>query len=167
MKNKTLIILTIAAVVIVGGVFVIAQRSMPNGTLTGPGMHYGMRHGGGRGMMMGLRQLGLTSEQQSKVKEILEANKGTVQPIREQLRANHEKLAALGGSFDDAQVTAIAKEQGDLMTQMIVARQKVKAQIFALLTDEQKAKAEQVRLGMKQRFKNRMNRFGDGDQESE
>ena len=113
--------------------------------------------------MMGLRQLDLTSDQQAKVKEILDANKGTVQPLREQLKANHEKLAALGGNFDEGQVTAIAREQGDLMSQMIVARQKVKSQIFAILTDEQKAKATQLQQQMKQRFENRMKGFGGGD----
>jgi Spy/CpxP family protein refolding chaperone len=164
MKKNTIVILAVAAVLIVGGVFVIAQRKAQTGTWDGPGMHFAMRHGGGgRGMMMGLRQLDLTSDQQAKVKEILDANKGTVQPLREQLKANHEKLAALGGNFDEGQVTAIAREQGDLMSQMIVARQKVKSQIFAILTDEQKAKATQLQQQMKQRFENRMKGFGGGD----
>jgi hypothetical protein len=39
------------------------------------------------------------------------------------------------------------------MAQMIVARQHVKSQIFAILTDEQKAKAEQLHEGMMKRFK--------------
>ena len=131
MKRKTIAILAVAAILVIGGVFAIAQRAAHKGF----GGH-GMR--GEQGAMMMLRRLDLTSDQQAKVKEIFEANKGTVQPLREQLKANHEKLAALGGDFDEGQVTAIAKEQGDLMSQMIVARQKVKSQIFAILTDDQR-----------------------------
>ena len=162
MKKKTIAILAVAAILVIGGVFAFAQRAMHKGF----GGH-GMR--GEQGAMMMLQHLDLTSEQQAKVKEIFEANKGTVQPLREQLKANHEKLAALGGTFDEGQVTAIAKEQGDLMSQMIVARQKVKSEIFALLTDEQKAKAEQFRNRMKQHFQDRTKgpRGGDSQKREE
>ena len=149
-----------AAILVIGGVFAIAQRAMHKGF----GGH-GMR--GEQGAMMMLRRLDLTSDQQAKVKEIFEANKGTVQPLREQLKANHEKLAALGGNFDEGQVTAIAKEQGELMSQMIVASQKVKSQIFAILTDDQKAKAQQLGQEMKQRFQDRMKGLRSDQQKSE
>ena len=79
MKKKTMVILAAAAVLAVGGVFVIAQRAMHRGF----GGH-GMGPGGGRGAMMFLKALDLTQDQQAKVKEILDANKGTMQPIREQ-----------------------------------------------------------------------------------
>ena len=79
------------------------------------------------------------------------------------MKANHQKLADLKGNFDEAAVTEVAKNQGDLMAQMIVARQRVKSEIFAILTDEQKAKAEQLHEGMMKRFKDRMNSWNDGD----
>jgi Spy/CpxP family protein refolding chaperone len=157
MKKKSIAILAVAAILVIGGVFAIAQRAAHKG-FGGHGMH-----GGQGAMMMILKRLDLTSDQQAKVKDIFEANKGTVLPIFEQLKANHEKLASLGENFDEGQVTAIAKEQGELMSQMIVERQKVKSQIFAILTDGQKAKAEQLRTEMKQRFQNRMKGFGEGD----
>ena len=160
MKSKTTAILAVAAILVIGVAFAIAQRSMHKGF----GGH-GMR--GRQGAMMMLRRLDLTSDQQAKVKEIFEANKGTVQPLREQLKANHEKLAALGGNFDEGQVTAIAKEQGELMSQMIVARQKVKAEIFAILTDEQKAKAQQLGQEMTQHFQDRMRGLRGDSQKSE
>jgi len=156
MKRKSIPILAVAAILVIGGVFAIAQRAAHKG-FGGHGMH------GRQGAMMMLKRLDLTSDQQDKVKDIFEANKGTVQPIFAELKTNHEKLASLGGNFDEGQVTAIAKEQGELMSQLIVARQKVKSQIFAILTDEQKAKAEQLRTEMKQRFQNRMKGFGERD----
>jgi protein CpxP len=150
MKTRTISILAATAVLLIGGAFVVAQRIMHRG---------GFGHGGPAAMVF--RQLNLTDDQKAKVKEILEANKGTIQPIREAMKANHEKLAALKGNFDEAQVSAIAKEQGDLTAQMIVARQRVKSQIFAILTDDQKAKAAQLHETMRQRFQNRMKSWGE------
>ena len=148
-----MIILAVAAVLVVGGVFVIAQRGMQRG--------FGGRHmgPGGPGAMMMFRQLNLTDDQKAKGKEIFEASIGSIQPIREQMKANHEKLASLNGSDED-QLQALAKQQGDLMAQMIVAREHVKSQIFAILTDEQKTKATQLRDQMKERFQNRMKSWG-------
>ena len=148
MKTRTIAILAASAVLLVGGMFAVAQRVM----------HKSM-HGPGRGPMMMFRQLNLTDDQKGKVKEIFEANKGTAQPLMEQLKANHERIAALNGS-DDAQLQTLAKQQGDLIAQMIVAREHVKSQVFAILTDEQKAKAEQMRDQMKQRFQDRMKNWG-------
>ena len=160
MKRKSIAIIAVVGILVIGGVFAIAQRAMHRG-FGGRGMH------GGQGAMMMLKRLDLTSDQQAKVKEIFEANKGTVQPIFTQLKANHEKLNALGGNFDEGQVSAIAKEQGDLTSQLVVARQKVKSQIFAILTDDQKAKAAQLQQEMKQRFQNRTKGFGSESQKSE
>jgi protein CpxP len=148
MKTRTIAILAASAVLLVGGMFVVAQRVMQKGM-----------YGRGHGAMMMFRQLNLTDDQKAKVKEIFEANKGTAQPLMEQLKANHEKIAALNGS-DDAQLQTLAKQQGDLLAQMIVAREHVKSQVFAILTDEQKAKAAQVKDQMKQRFQDRMKTWG-------
>ena len=158
MKKISIAIIVVAAVLVVGGIFAIAQRAAHH-RFRDLGMH------GERGIMMALRSLDLTDEQKSKVKEILDANRSTIQPIRGQMRTNHEKLAALKGNFDDAAVTEIAKNQGDLTEQLIVARQHVKSQIFAILTDEQKAKAEKLREGMMQRFNDRMRSWKDKTEE--
>jgi protein CpxP len=145
MRTRTIAILAASAVILVGGMFVVAQRVLHKG--------FAGHHGGPAAI---LRQLDLTDEQKAKVKEIMEANRATVKPIREAMKANREKLAAMNGSFDEAAVSEIAKNQGDLTAQMIVARERVKSQIFAILTDEQKAKATEVRDQMRQRFRDRM-----------
>ena len=41
-------------------------------------------------------------------------------------------------------VSQIAAEQGQLSAQLIVEKERVKSQIFAILTDEQKAKAVEL-----------------------
>jgi len=154
MNKKMIAILAVAAILVIGGVFAIAQRAIHG--------RQGM-HGRQRPALMMLRKLDLTADQQARVKQIFEDNKTVVQPIREQLKANRENLADMKGTFDEAQVSQIAKSQGDLTAQLIVARQKVKSQIFAILTDEQKAKADQLRQDMKQRFQERFKNGADDD----
>jgi len=154
MRKNTIAILGVMAVLVIGGMFAIAQRTMHHGA-----GGRGMQRRGEMALIKFLGRLDLTDEQKGKVKEILESNKGTVQPIRDELRTNHEKLAVLGGNFDEQQVSTIAKEQGELMSQLIVARQRVKSQIFAILSDDQKAKAEQIRQDLKTRFRDKMKSF--------
>lgn len=144
MKKRTIAILAIA-VLALGAIFVVAQRAA----------HKGAGFRGHQGVGMALRALDLSDDQKAKVKEIFEANKATVEPIRESMKANHEKLVSLSGTLDEAQVSEIAKNQGELTAQLIVTKERVKSQIFALLTDEQKAKAAKFREGMKQRFQER------------
>ncbi|MFT3744625.1 MAG: Spy/CpxP family protein refolding chaperone [Pyrinomonadaceae bacterium] len=144
-----------AAILITGSMFVIAQRSGGKG-----GHEFGRGPAGHRGFGLAFRGLDLTDEQKAKVKEIIDSSKTAVQPLMEQTRTNHDKLRGLGadGKFDQTQVEAIAQEQGDLTAKMIVEKEKVQAQIFAILTDEQRTKAADRRTRFEQRFKDRKER---------
>lgn len=157
MKKRTIAILAIG-ILVIGAAFVLAQKAVHKG-FDG---HGGFRGHGGMGMMF--RGLNLTDEQKAKVKEIMETNKATFQPLMQSLRENHKKLADLtaDGNFDEAKVQALAAEQGNLTAKLIVEKERVKSQVFAILTDEQKAKAAQMGEQMKDRFKNRM-KDGDAD----
>ena len=168
------IITAILAIVLVaiGAMFIFAQTAdKPEGKRGfGKRGHFGKR--GGQGMMF--RGLELTDEQKSQMKQIRQTSKETVKPIREQMKANRQKLAELSanGDFDQAQVQALAAQQGNLMTQMIVEREKIKSQIFNILTPEQKTKAAEMKAQFKQKMQerrqNRMDkRNGRGKQDSE
>jgi periplasmic protein CpxP/Spy len=160
--KKGVIAIIVLVVVVAGSIFVIAQKAH-----RGDHGQFGAM-GGHRGMMgMALRGLNLTDDQKAKVKDILSANRGNVEPLMQQARDNRKQLAALGtdGNFDQAKVEALASQQADIMSKMIVNREKVKAQIFAILTDEQKAKAAEMRQKMEQRFKDRQGKNPKGDKE--
>ncbi|MEP6789599.1 MAG: Spy/CpxP family protein refolding chaperone [Acidobacteriota bacterium] len=145
--KKVIIGIIAAALLITGAVFVIAQKA---GRKDGPGFG----HGHGSGFALALRGLDLTDEQKAKVKEIMDASKASVEPLMQQMRDNHAKIAALGtdGKFDQPQVEALAHLQGSITSQMILEREKVKAQVFAILTDEQKAKAAEMRTKFEERI---------------
>lgn len=154
MKKAVLGILAFA-ILAAGAIFVVGQiggRKAPEGMRGG--------RGGGHMMGMALRGLDLTDDQKAKVREITDAAKTSVEPLMQQMKANHQNLASLGtdGNFDQAKVEALANEQAGIMSKLIVEREKTKAQIFALLTDAQKAKAAEIR----QKFGDRMKGHGHG-----
>lgn len=142
---KKVIVAVVAVVVLtVGAIVIIAQR-------------HGGKHGspGQRGTGMVLKKLDLTDEQKAQAKEIVKAafekNKG----VFEAMKANREKMkaATANGAFDEAAVTAIAAEQGQLSAQLIVEKERTKSQIFAILTDDQKAKAVELEKAFEGRMK--------------
>ena len=146
---RKIIIGIIAVVVLAGGaIFVVAQKARHSG---GPGFG----HCRGDHIGMALRGLDLTDEQKAKVKEIMDASKANVEPLIQQMRDNHKTIADLGtnGAFDQAKVEAAASEQGNTMAKLIVEKEKAKAQVFALFTDDQKAKAAAMRAKFEEHFK--------------
>ena len=149
--KKVIFGLIAAALLVTASIFVIAQKTHKDGHGSGPGRG----HRGGVGMA--LRGLDLTDEQKAQVKEIMGSSRTAVEPLMQQKRDTHDKIRVLGtdGKFDQAQVEALAAEQGKITAKMIVEKEKAKAQIFAILTDEQKAKAETTRKNFEEKFKNR------------
>lgn len=152
MKRNIVIGLIAFAVIAVGTIFVIGQFT--GGAETRGSRKGGMHRGGGERMFRGLD---LTDEQQAKVKELRDAHQAAVAPLHEAMKANREKLdaATVNGAFDEATVTAIANEHGAIASQMLVAREKMRSQVFGLLNDEQKAKFAEMKM-------NRGDGFGEG-----
>jgi protein CpxP len=147
MKKITIAIIAIA-VLALGAIFVAAQKSGGGEGHGKRGFGHGRGHGGG-GMM--LRGLDLTDDQKNQVKQIMEASKSKVQPLRESMKANRDKLhqATADGKFDEAQVQALATEQANISAQLLVERTRTKSQIFQILTPEQRTKAAQMKESFK------------------
>ncbi len=56
------------------------------------------------------------------------------------------------GQFDEAKVQAVAKGQAEIISQLIVEKARMKSRMYAVLTPEQRAKAEQMRESWKARL---------------
>ncbi len=147
MKRRSMILAVLAcAVVFAGQAF--AQ---------GPGR--GMGPGGGMGapgMMLG--NLDLTDAQKEQVKTLMAAFRTAVEPYRSQSRDLSEemKTATAHGAFDEAQVRAIAEKQAKVNVELAVASEKLRSEIYALLTPEQRAKLEQEQARMPNGMRRRM-----------
>ncbi len=99
-------------------------------------------------------QLGLSEEQQTRIRQIMEEERATAEPLMRQLKAVHDQLRPLGndGVFNEAQVRVLAQQQAQTMTELIVAKERTKARVAAVLTPEQRERAKQ----MLERFHQRM-----------
>ena len=130
------------------------------------GHHGKMHHRGKRGkhmMKRMARKLGLTDEQKAEMKTLREAHREEMKPLREQRKAIRTSLEALdpAAADYDAQITVIADQQANLARQMFILKNKMKQQMSAVLTDEQRAKMKEMRAERKQRKEQRRARWNE------
>jgi periplasmic protein CpxP/Spy len=100
-------------------------------------------HGGGfGGPGMTLRGLDLTDSQKAQVKQIMTSEKPTLGPLVQQEMQNHQQMTALvrGGGFEETKAQPIAAQEAQIHSQIVMERAKIEAQIYQLLTPEQKTK---------------------------
>ncbi len=159
MKKVTIAILAVA-VLALGAVFIFAQKGeMRRGGFGGKGF-------GGPGFERMFEKLNLSDEQKTQVKTILEDSKTRIKPLMESIRENHKQIENLGtdGVFNEPQVQQFATAQAETTKQLVIEKERTKAQIFAILTPEQRTQAAQMKEQMKDRFKDRFKkRFGGKD----
>lgn len=149
-KTKRIIVAISAAVVLVAGAtFAFAQSR--RGHFAGTGLPMFAQKFLDRASVM----LDLTDQQEAQIKAILETEKPKVQPLIAELAVGRKALqeATDNGAFNEAQVKALADKQGETLAALIVEKERVKTQIYAVLTPEQRAKAEQFRSRIEDRIK--------------
>lgn len=106
--------------------------------------------------------LDLTDAQQTQMKAIMTKEKPTIQPLMEQLRQAHQQLRQLeqSGTFDEAKVRAVAAQQSQTMTDLIVEKARAKSEMMQVLTADQKAKLQKIESRHAQRMANHSQRQG-------
>lgn len=105
----------------------------------------GMQGGMGRGF-----GFDLSEEQKTEMGKIREEMLPMMGELRGKMQANHEQLRALrqSGSMDQATITKLADQKGELIAEMIKMRSQHQARMKALLTEEQREQMHQRRQGM-------------------
>ena len=163
---KTLTKTALAATLIAGSVGLTTMVSaMPFGD--GPGCGRGGQHMGS-GQRVGDRgpnlerlayRLNMTEEQRAEAKAILDDSRQQMVELRDRMRANRDQIRdlTLQPDFDEAAVRSVADEQGDLKAEMIVLRARQRSEMKAVLTEEQRARLNEMRKEKRQR--GRGNRF--------
>jgi protein CpxP len=114
----------------------------------GPGMGrgpHGMGMGGpGFGSEMRIEhmteELGLSAEQRDKLRAVVDKNRPQMRALHDQMTDNRKQLQALmqQGGAKDADLRKVADAQGKLIADMIVQRHKLRGEIAAVLTPEQR-----------------------------
>ena len=103
-------------------------------------------HGGPEEFHHMLKQLDLTSDQQSQVKAIFQKEKPAMKPLMEQMHQNHEAMKTLeaSGPFDETKTRALATQNSQTMIEMEVAHARIRSEIVQTLTPDQKTKLAQL-----------------------
>lgn len=105
---------------------------------------------------MFLGQLGLSDQQKTEVKGILQGHKADVQKFQARMQPARQALsAAIMGGADEATIRARAADVAAVQADMDVFRAQVRAQVFGVLTPEQQAKAKELQQQMQQRMQQR------------
>ena len=102
-----------------------------------------------------MQNLNLTDSQKQQAKAIFEQAKSSVQAQQQQLQQNREALRAAVKANDSARIQQLSSEQGALRGQVMAARADAQAKFMALLTPEQRDKAQQMRQRIQQRANRR------------
>ncbi len=166
------IIVGIGAVALAVASFSVVSAQQGPPPPPGPGMQRGpggpggpgMRRGaGGPGMM--LRQLDLTEAQRAQVKSIMDAHKTEVEGIGTKMREARKGLQAAMETIpvNEEAIREATAALAAVQAEANVHRANVRAEVFSILTDEQKAKAAQLkasaearRAAMRDRVRNRV-----------
>jgi Spy/CpxP family protein refolding chaperone len=114
------------------------------------------------------KELNLTEAQQGQVKNILQAEHGKIQPLMQQMRENEKaRNQAVTENFNEADARAFATKQAQLNADLIVEKERMKSQIYAVLTPEQRQKAMQLLQQREQKRQERMQKHAQKQQETQ
>ena len=151
----------IVAVVALAGALAISQNGPHH---MGGGMGMGFGPGPDHILAFMTDALDLTDAQQTQAKAILNKEKTTFEPLMSQMMEAHKQLSALGenGTFDESAVRALANQHAQTMVELIVQTTRVKSELYALLTPEQKAKAAKIMQRHQDHMMNHMHGGGEG-----
>jgi len=133
------------------------------------GQHRSMGFGHNNAWMLKhmAKQLNLTDAQKTQIKGIMADEKTRIKPMMQQLRQNQQaENANVNGSFDENQARTFANKQAQLMTDLIVEKEHMRSQVYAVLTPEQRQKALQLMQERQQHRQERVKKQTEQKQQS-
>jgi Spy/CpxP family protein refolding chaperone len=128
------------------------------GRFGGPGGRFGRGPGGPGGPMgmlgpMMLGRLNLTSDQQDRVKQILDSHRTEQQAIGKRSMTAHDALesAITSGTFDEGLIRSRAADVAAVEADETVLRGRIYGEVLQILTSDQQAKLKTMQADMQQR----------------
>lgn len=104
-------------------------------------------------------RLNLSDDQRQQIKTILRTEKPIIQSLAERVHSERGQLEAQ--PYDEAAVRAFAQQHESTMEDLLVEREKVRSEIQAVLTPEQRKQAATMRETLYGRFVDRLSSLGD------
>jgi Spy/CpxP family protein refolding chaperone len=157
MKTRTILAATLAAALVAVPAILVAQSFGGRG----PGAHGGVFDDEGFHMIRGFLgrvgdKIGLDDDQRAAIEAIVEAKGPAIREYIEQAAALRTEFASSHdpGNFDEQEFRAHAEERSRIQIEIKVASARAMAQVWNILTDEQKKELEELRelMGRRGRF---------------
>jgi Spy/CpxP family protein refolding chaperone len=101
------------------------------------------------------QKLNLSDAQRQQFHTIFREARQSAMPIREELRANRQALAAAVKTDKTGEIQQLATTRGKLMGQMTAIYSEARAKFYQTLTPEQRAKADQMHHEFRQQMRDR------------
>ena len=146
------ILIGIAAIGVLAAGFAIAQTTArPRADAKGRGV-------GAMAQRRMVKELNLSATQKQQAKTIFQSVRQAAQPLAQQLKQDRAALTAAIEAGDSAKIQQVSTEMGSLRGNVLAVRSQAMAKFYALLTPDQKIKAEEFRQKAQQVLGN-----GDGN----
>lgn len=159
MRNRTAFILSV--ITLITFIFVTPSFAVYNVEKSVNGFSAaehtkGHKHRLARKMRFLAQHLELTDEQKEQIKVVIAEQREVTKPLREQLNAVRKelRLAGEGGQFNESLVKGLAEKQAQVLSVLIVEKERVRIKIYNLLTPEQQSKLKDLKENFKDRRKN-------------
>jgi periplasmic protein CpxP/Spy len=109
-----------------------------------------------------VEQLGLSDDQKTQVKGILQSHRDEWKALADRAFAAHQALQAAinADTIDEAAIRDKAAAVGTVEADIAVAHAHARGEIFRLLTPEQQAKAKELQTGMQRRMQGMRQHMG-------
>lgn len=104
--------------------------------------------------------LNLSEDQRAAIKAILQKEKPAIQALADQMKQQEEQLRSKP-TFDEALVQSVAQQRSVTAANALMEREKVRAEIFAVLSPEQQQKATQIGTELRNHIRERILTMGD------
>jgi protein CpxP len=107
------------------------------------------------------RDLNLTDEQRTQIKSILETERPAIQSLVHKFEQQNDQLHTKT-TFDEAYVRSVAQQDQVNYADALVEREKIRSEIFAILTPDQQTKVNQMTTEFRTALEDRLANLGDG-----
>lgn len=142
--KKITIIVAVLALGSVGAIIAFAQMSHKGG----PAKHFsgGLADHHEKMIEHVASELKFTDQQKSQMKQVMAEAKTRFAPIHSQLKETHAGSREVGtnGVFDEKQATELATRRAEIIKQGLIEMEKTKADLFAIMTADQKEQAKNI-----------------------
>ena len=149
MRNRLLIIAA-AAVLVIGATVLALGHGMAGMHGQGPERRPAPGRPGPEMVDHLIKALNLNADQATQIKALLTAFQTNEEPRHQKMHELEEQreAATANGQFDEAKVRANINEQATLIAESMFEHEKLKSKIYALLTPEQRVKADEMHKRM-------------------